>query len=88
MKNINRFIILGLFLSDSLWARSLTSTVKKFGNEVSKVLVAFGIAALGFCAWSFLTGRVDASQRLNATVMGFFLIFGGPAIINFFQNLG
>lgn len=84
----NYFVFLGILLLASFAHASVESSLLGLKNVLlGSLLPVFAVLALGFAAFSFFTGNINAKQHLIYAVTGAAILFGAQSIVDLIQRV-
>ena len=89
MKFKNQFVMLwALLLVSPLAHASVESSLLGLKTVLlGSILPVFAVLGLGFAAFSFFTGSINAKQHLTYAVIGSVILFGAQSIVDLIERL-
>ena len=82
------FFTLGLILMSPLAHASVESSLMGLKTVLLvSILPIFAVLALGFAAFSFFTGNINAKQHLIYAVVGAVILFGAQSIVDLLERV-
>lgn len=82
------FIILALILIAPLAHASVESSLNGLKTVLlGSILPIFAVLGLGFAAFSFFTGNINAKQHLIYAVVGSVILFGAQSIVDLIERV-
>jgi hypothetical protein len=84
-----RLLAIGLALAASPMAQaSVESSLLGLKNVLlGSILPVFAVLGLGFAAFSFFTGSINAKQHLVYAITGATILFGAQSIIDLIERV-
>lgn len=80
-------ILISLFISNPIWARSLVASADKLGQETSKIALGLGLFGLVVAGIYFVLGRQDANTKITNALLGLTIIVLAPSILSFVKSI-
>ncbi len=81
-------LIAALFLLAPFAHASVESSLMGLKNVLlGSILPIFAVLGLGFAAFSFFTGNINAKQHLVYAVTGAAILFGAQSIVDLIQRV-
>ncbi|MGE0633436.1 MAG: TrbC/VirB2 family protein [Pseudobdellovibrionaceae bacterium] len=81
-------LIVAIFLLAPFAHASVESSLMGLKNVLlGSILPIFAVLGLGFAAFSFFTGNINAKQHLVYAVTGAAILFGAQSIVDLIQRV-
>lgn len=87
--NKKHFALIAILMVVAMFAHaSVESSLMGLKNVViGSILPIFAVLGLGFAAFSFFTGNINAKQHLVYAVTGATILFGAQSIVDLIQRV-
>ena len=84
---MHKLILLWIFVSNNVFARSLKATADKLAQETIRIGHAVALFGLVVAAIYFMVGKQDAATKMTQALMGVGILMLSPSIITFVKGL-
>jgi len=87
MRNLTFLFVLGMFAISPMAHASVESSLLGLKTVLlGSILPIFAVLGLGFAAFSFFTGNINAKQHLVYAVVGSVILFGAQSIVDLIER--